>query len=83
MHTPERWIGSCRRECLDWMLVLNERHLEAILREYCLHYNYERPHRSRNLRPPASRGDPITPVGGRLERSTRLGGLLNEYRLVA
>ena len=79
----ERWIGSCRRECLDWMLVLNERHLEAILREYCLHYNYERPHRSRNLRPPASLGNPITPVGGRLERSTRLGGLLNEYRLVA
>ena len=79
----ERWIGSCRRECLDWMLVLNERHLEAILREYCLHYNYEPPHRSRNLRPPASLGNPITPVGGRLERSTRLGGLLNEYRLVA
>jgi putative transposase len=78
----ERWIGSCRRECLDWMLVLNERHLEAILREYCLHYNNERPHRSRNLRPPASRGDPITPVGGRLERGTRLGGLLSEYRRV-
>ncbi len=27
----ERWIGSCRQECLDWMLVLNQRHLEAIL----------------------------------------------------
>ena len=79
----ERWIGSCRRECLDWMLVVNERHLEAILREYCLHYNHERPHRSRNLRPPASRGDPVPPVGGRLERSTRLGGLLSAYRLVA
>jgi putative transposase len=79
----ERWIGSCRRECLDWMLVLNERHLEAILREYCLHYNHERPHRSRNLRPPGSRGDPITPIGGRLERNTRLGGLLSAYRLIA
>ncbi|MDQ6878816.1 MAG: transposase [Candidatus Dormibacteraeota bacterium] len=50
----ERWVGSCRRECLDWMLVLNERHLEAVLHEYCSHYNDERPHRSRNLRPPAS-----------------------------
>lgn len=59
----ERWIGSCRRECLDWMLVLNERHLEAILREYCLHYNDERPHRSRNLRPPASR---VGSVGGKV-----------------
>ncbi len=79
----ERWIGSCRRECLDWMLVLNQRHLEAILREYCLHYNAERPHRSRNLRPPASRGDPVTPTDGQVERSTRLGGLLSAYRLAA
>ncbi len=79
----ERWIGSCRRECLDWMLVLNQRHLEAILREYCLHYNTERPHRSRNLRPPASRGDPVTPTDGQVERSTRLGGLLSAYRLAA
>ena len=55
----ERWIGSCRRECLDWMLVVNQRHLEAILREYCMHYNQERPHRSRELRPPAARGDPV------------------------
>ena len=79
----ERWIGSCRRECLDWMLILNRRHLDAVLREYCLHYNHERPHRSRNLRPPAARDDPIPPVTGRIERSTRLGGLLNEYRLAS
>jgi putative transposase len=46
----ERRIGSCRRECLDWMLVLNQRHLEAVLRHYCEHYNHERPHQSRNLR---------------------------------
>ena len=39
----ERWIGSCRRECLDRMLVVNQRHLEAIVREYCMHYNQERP----------------------------------------
>ena len=31
----------------DWMLMVNERHLEAVLRECCLHYNVERPHRSR------------------------------------
>lgn len=29
----ERWIGSCRRECLDRMLILNQRHLEAVLGE--------------------------------------------------
>src|SRR5439155_9512229 len=53
----ERWIGSCRRECLDRMLILNQRHLEIVLREYGMHYNEARPHRSRSLRPPASRGE--------------------------
>jgi transposase InsO family protein len=76
----ERWIGSCRRECLDWMLVVNQRHLEAVIHEYCLHYNDERPHRSRNLRPPASRGDPTQAASGQVERTTRLGGLLSHYR---
>ena len=75
----ERWIGSCRRECLDRTLILNQRHLEVVLREYCMHYNEARPHRSRSLRPPASRGDPIPQIAGRVERRTRLGGLLSEY----
>jgi putative transposase len=67
----ERWVGSCRHECLDWMLIVNQRHLEAVLREYRSHYNDERPHRSRNLRPPASRGDPIAPSMGRPDGSAR------------
>jgi len=78
----ERWVGSCRRECLDWMLIVNQRHLEAVLHEYCSHYNDERPHRSRNLRPPASHGDPIAPSDGQISRTVRLGGLLSEYRRV-
>jgi putative transposase len=78
----ERWIGSCRRECLDWMLVVDQRHLETIIREYCLHFNEERPHRSRNLRPPGSRSDHFQMAGGQIERSTRLGGLLSDYRYV-
>lgn len=75
----ERWIGSCRRECLDWMLVVNQHHLEAILREYCMHYNQERPHRSRELRPPAARGDPVVDQTRPVRRRGRLGGLLGEY----
>ena len=76
----ERWIGSCRRECLDWMLIASERHLRAVLREYCAHYNHERPHRSRYLRPPSRRGEP-TPhqPGNTINRRLRLGGLLSEY----
>jgi len=75
----ERWIGSCRRECLDRMLVVNQRQLEAILREYCMHYNQERPHRSRELRPPAARGDPAVARTLGVRRRVRLGGLISEY----
>ena len=35
----ERLIGSLRRECLDWFLVLNERHLRIVVREWATHYN--------------------------------------------
>ncbi len=76
----ERWIGSCRRECLDRMLIVNQRHLESVVREYCLHYNDERPHRSRGLRPPAANGDPVKIAGSPISRRTRLGGLLSDYR---
>ncbi|HCG00667.1 MAG TPA: integrase [Chloroflexi bacterium] len=75
----ERWIGSCRRECIDRMLVVNQRHLEAILREYCMHYNQERPHRSRELRPPSARGDPAVARTRGVRRRVRLGGLISEY----
>ena len=35
----ERLIGTIRRECLDLMIPLNERHLRSILREWVEHYN--------------------------------------------
>jgi putative transposase len=75
----ERWVGSARRECLDWMLIVSQRHLEAVLSEYCAHYNDERPHRSCGLRPPASKGVPIRRPGATLRRRARLGGLLSDY----
>ena len=75
----ERLIGTCRRECLDWMLFVSERHLQAVLDVYCAHSNGERPHRSRGLRPPTIRGHPVAPEGGKVRRRIRLGGLLSEY----
>jgi transposase InsO family protein len=76
----ERWIGSCRRECLDWMLIASEGHLRKVLREYVEHYNDERPHRSRQLRPPSSADDPVSGrAGDTINRRARLGGLLSEY----
>jgi putative transposase len=37
----ERFIGTARRECLDWMIPVNERHLRHVLAEWIPHYNGE------------------------------------------
>ena len=51
----ERMIGSIRRECLDHLIVLNERQLRRILREYFAYYNEVRPHQSLDGNPPEPR----------------------------
>ena len=42
----ERLIGTIRRECLDFLLPINERHLRGIVKEFVTHYNRGRPHSS-------------------------------------
>jgi putative transposase len=49
----ERFVGTLRRECLDWILILGRRHLESVVQEYLAHYNAHRPHRGLDLHPPA------------------------------
>ncbi|MDA8356850.1 MAG: integrase core domain-containing protein [Actinomycetota bacterium] len=83
----ERVIGTIRRECLDRMLILGRRHLEAVLGEYVEHYNAHRPHRSLSQRPPAD-CDAAPPTisdvdAARLRRTDHLGGLIHEYQMVA
>jgi putative transposase len=48
----ERFVGTMRRECLDWLLIAHRRHLERVLRIFVEHYNRHRPHRALNLRAP-------------------------------
>src|SRR5204862_2783396 len=48
----ERFVRTARAECLDWLLIMNRRHLERVLRVFNEHYNTHRPHRSMNLAPP-------------------------------
>src|ERR1035437_7281104 len=48
----ERVIGSIRRECLDWILIVHRRQLEGVLAEYVRHYNTHRPHRAVGLKAP-------------------------------
>jgi putative transposase len=55
----ERVIGTLRRELLDRILILGERHLALVLGEYVIHYNRHRPHQSRNQRPPDIETQPV------------------------
>jgi putative transposase len=42
----ERLIGTIRRECLDYLIPVGERHLRRIVKEFACHYNRGRPHSS-------------------------------------
>jgi putative transposase len=80
----ERWIGGCRRELPDRTLVWNQAHLRRILRQYETHHNQHRPHRSlHGAAPLKPLPDPVDLDQYRVRRHTRVGGLVNEYCLVA
>ena len=82
--TAERWIGGCRRELLDRTLVWNQAHLRQILRQYETHHNQHRPHRSlHGAAPLKPLPEPVNLDLYRIRRQDRVGGLINEYRLVA
>jgi putative transposase len=80
----ERFMSSIRRELLDRILIINQRHAVLVMAEYEGCFNHHRPHRAlakaaplRAL--PDHRQTDLT----RVRRHDRLGGLLHEYRQVA
>ena len=74
----ERLIGSIRRECLDHLIVLNERQLRRILREYFAYYNELRPHQSLDGNAPLLRE--IEPrAKGKIISLPQVGGLHHRY----
>ncbi|HET6532079.1 MAG TPA: integrase core domain-containing protein [Actinoplanes sp.] len=81
----ERWVHTVRTECLDWVLILNDRHLDRVLTAYLQHYNTGRPHRGLSLAVPQPRPVPVVAPDppGRIERVDVLGGLIHEYRHAA
>ena len=74
----ERFVRTVRAECLDWLLILNRRHLERLLRVYVDHYNTQRPHRALKLQPPEPEPESQS-AAGEVRRRDRLGGLIHEY----
>jgi transposase InsO family protein len=91
VHAPkanafaERFVRTARAECLDWLLIVNRRHLEHVLRVFIDHYNTHRPHRALSLRPPAPAANmlAIPPPSSSIERRDRIGGLVHEYHAAA
>jgi putative transposase len=82
----ERWVGTVRAECLDWLLIVGRGHLEQVLRIDVQHYNHHRPHRALLLQPPdppAQLTIPREDDQGDVHRRDLLGGLLHEYRQAA
>ena len=79
----ERFVGTLRRECLDHVLILGERHLCSVLAEYARHYNGHRPHQGLQQERPLREPGHVVNITARIERSHVLGGLISEYRRVA
>lgn len=86
----ERTIGTIRRECLDYLIPLGERHLYKVLAQWIRHFNAGRPHSALGPgipEPPA--GLPIElhshrhklPPGSTVTSRSILGGLHHEYSL--
>ncbi len=83
----ERFLGSVRRERLDHLLILHERHLDRALRAYAVYFNHDRPHQGMGQRIPDARQDgqaqsPRT-AGRDIIAHPILGGLHHDYRVAA
>jgi putative transposase len=79
----ERFVRTVRSECLDWLLILNDPHLERVLDAFVEHYNGHRPHRALALTPPRPTHQPVASATEwsevRIQRRDRLGGVVHEY----
>jgi len=73
----ERWIGSCRRDLLDHMVALNERHLKRLLSEYVRYHHEDRTHLGLEKGTPDGRIH--SAASGRVLSEERLGGLHHRY----
>ena len=78
--TAERWIGSCRREILDYIIPVNEEHLRRLIRDYVCYHQEDRIHDSLNKDTPNRRAiEPMPTTDASLISLPRLGGLHHRY----
>ncbi len=82
----ERWIGNFRRDLLDHVIVLNERHLKRLTNEYIRYYHNDRTHLALAKGTPAGRkaaSKSGVEVGARIIAMPKLGGLHHRYEWAA
>ena len=80
----ERWVGNCRRDLLDHVIVLNKRHLKLLMNEYVRYYHEDRTHLALAKETPAGREAIKDPgVNHRVISMPRFGGLHHRYDLAA
>ncbi len=75
----ERWVGSCKREIVDHVIVFNEDHLRRLLREYVSYYNAERVHTVIQDAPEGRTIETRPSPGANVIGLPRVGGLHHRY----
>jgi putative transposase len=78
-------VASCRRDLLDHVIILNERHLKRLMSSYLLYYHEDRTHLGLAKDTPASRPTEIRSAreGGKIQSFPGLGGLHHRYAVAA
>jgi putative transposase len=80
----ERWVGSCRRDLLDHVIVLHERHLKRLMAEYVRYYHEDRTHLGLAKDTPMGRPRAVrATVASKIQSLPRLGGLHHRYTRAA
>jgi transposase InsO family protein len=80
----ERFVGSCRRDLLDHVIALNERHLKRLMTEYVRYYHDDRTHLGLQKQTPAGRKVAERPTAGtNVVSIPRLGGMHHRYERAA
>ena len=78
-----RLVGTLRRECLDHVLILGERHLREVLAGYARHCNGHRPRQGLQQESPQRQPGRVVDVTARIGHRRVVGGLISEYRRAA
>src|SRR5260370_885538 len=78
------WVGSCRRDLLDHVIILNDRHLKRLMSSYVLYYHEDRTHLVLAKDTPAGRPTAIrSERQNKIQSFPRLGGLQHPYAVAA